>query len=100
METTNPYRVRREVVTTGIRDLLNLSKSRFQENIIFHQERKKAMEEKLIEIKKEEQTEEKKAYTPPELVVYGKLTDLTAGGKSGNSEPSGGPNKNDLTRRS
>lgn len=39
------------------------------------------MDEKLIETKEEEQpVAEKKAYTPPALTVYGKLTELTAGG--------------------
>ena len=37
------------------------------------------MEEKLIE-KKQDQTVVKKVYTPPTLTVYGKLTELTAGG--------------------
>lgn len=41
------------------------------------------MEEKLIETKEEQPTEEKKVYTPPTLIRYGKLTELTAGG----SEP-------------
>jgi len=29
----------------------------------------------------------KKAYTPPSLTLYGKLTDLTAGGSLGDPEP-------------
>jgi hypothetical protein len=50
------------------------------------------MEEKSIEIKKDLPSEEKKAYTPPALTVYGKLTELTAGGSGSKAEPtSGGP---------
>ena len=37
------------------------------------------MEEKSIETKEGGKTEEKKAYAPPMLTVYGKLTELTAG---------------------
>jgi hypothetical protein len=43
------------------------------------------MEEKLIGTK-EEANVEKKVYTAPTLTVYGKLTDLTAGGSQGNPE--------------
>ena len=49
------------------------------------------MEEKLIETKQEGPTLEKKVYTPPALTVYGKLTDLTAGGSKGSLE--GGSSK-------
>jgi hypothetical protein len=38
------------------------------------------MKEKLIEPKQEEVNVEKKEYTSPTLTVYGKLTELTAGG--------------------
>ena len=44
------------------------------------------MEDKLIESKQEEVNVEKKEYTPPTLIVYGKLTDLTAGGSKGSPE--------------
>jgi hypothetical protein len=44
------------------------------------------MEEKLIEHKQEAASVEHKVYTPPTLTVYGKLTDLTAGGSTGPSE--------------
>jgi hypothetical protein len=40
------------------------------------------MEDKLIETKEEQPVAEKKAYTPPALTVYGKLTELTAGGSA------------------
>jgi len=55
------------------------------------------MEEKSIETKKEEATEEKKDYTPPTLIKYGKLTELTAGGSTGNLEVG---NPSDKNRRS
>ena len=38
------------------------------------------MNEKRIETKEEQPAEPKKAYTPPTLTVYGKLTELTASG--------------------
>lgn len=38
------------------------------------------MDEKPIEKEHEEPIVEKKVYTPPELTVYGKLTELTGGG--------------------
>jgi hypothetical protein len=44
------------------------------------------MEEKSIEPKQEKANVEKKVYTPPKLNVYGKLTDLTAGGSLGEPE--------------
>jgi hypothetical protein len=44
------------------------------------------MEEKLIENKAEQPAEVKKAYTPPTLTVYGKLTELTAGGTATRNE--------------
>jgi hypothetical protein len=50
------------------------------------------MEEKLIETKEEQPAEEKKAYTPPALIVYGKLTELTAGG-SANAHEAGNPHE-------
>ena len=44
------------------------------------------MDEKLIETKKGQPVVQKKAYTPPTLTTYGKLTELTAGGLSGVNE--------------
>lgn len=44
------------------------------------------MDEKSIETKEEQPTEEKKAYTPPTLTVYGKLAELTGGGRSAHGE--------------
>jgi hypothetical protein len=38
------------------------------------------MEEKTIENNQEQKIVKKKVYTPPVLTVYGKLTELTAGG--------------------
>jgi hypothetical protein len=38
------------------------------------------MNDKPIENKEEHSLVEKKAYTPPVLTAYGKLTELTAGG--------------------
>ena len=56
------------------------------------------MDEKLIEKKEQEEpVVEKKAYTPPAVTVYGKLTELTAGG-SGNADE--GSHTEDQTRRS
>ena len=47
------------------------------------------MEEKLIEAQQEGQPEApKKSYTPPALIVYGKLTELTAGGTGTENEGS------------
>jgi hypothetical protein len=43
-------------------------------------ERKNNMEEKTIEKEQEQLVVDKKIYTPPTLTVYGKLTELTAGG--------------------
>ena len=48
------------------------------------------MDEKLIEVKEEQPTEAKKVYTPPTLTLYGKLTELTAGG-SGHAREAGNP---------
>ena len=52
------------------------------------------MEEKLIEKEGDQPVVKKKIYTPPTLTVYGKLTELTAGGtgtegenKPGQGEP-------------
>jgi hypothetical protein len=56
------------------------------------------MEEKLIENKAEQPAEVKKAYTPPTLTLYGKLTQLTGGGASGNKENLGQGGSTDLTR--
>ena len=55
------------------------------------------MEDKLIESKQEEVNVEKKEYTPPTLTVYGKLTELTAGGTS---LPAEGSHISDMSRRS
>jgi hypothetical protein len=45
------------------------------------------MDEKPIENKEQEQpVAEKKVYTPPTLTVYGKLTELTAGGSERHQE--------------
>lgn len=44
------------------------------------------MDEKPIEKEAKQQILQKKAYTPPALTVYGKLTELTAGGTSGTLE--------------
>jgi hypothetical protein len=51
------------------------------------------MEEKAIEEKQEQPVGERKVYTPPTLTVYGKLTELTAGGSLG--QPEGGSGKLD-----
>lgn len=48
------------------------------------------MEEKLIEKEGDQPVVKKKVYTPPTLTVYGKLSELTAGG-SGNAHESGNP---------
>ena len=45
------------------------------------------MEEKLIEKEGDEAIAKKKVYTPPTLTVYGKLTELTAGGTGTMLEP-------------
>jgi hypothetical protein len=45
------------------------------------------MEEKSNETKEEQPAEVKKVYTPPTLTVYGKLTELTAGGSGLAHEP-------------
>ncbi|HEX5941415.1 MAG TPA: lasso RiPP family leader peptide-containing protein [Anaerolineales bacterium] len=44
------------------------------------------MDEKPMEKEQEQPVVEKKPYTPPALIVYGKLTELTAGGSTGNPE--------------
>ena len=54
------------------------------------------MDEKLIETKEEQPVEPKKAYTPPKLTVYGKLTELTA---SGTQEGKEGPGTGNALRR-
>ena len=51
------------------------------------------MEEKSIEKKPDQPVAEKKVYTPPTLTVYGKLTELTAGGTSNSSEANPDPPK-------
>jgi hypothetical protein len=52
------------------------------------------MEEKKIEIKQDQKIAKKRAYSPPILIVYGKLTELTAAGSTGASEgTSSSPNK-------
>lgn len=45
------------------------------------------MEEITIEKKQDEPVKEKKVYTPPALIVYGKMTELTAAGSG--LEPEG-----------
>ena len=44
------------------------------------------MDEKPIEKEGEQTVVEKKVYTPPELTLYGKLIELTAGGSGPASE--------------
>jgi len=51
------------------------------------------MKDKSIEPKQEEAKVEKKEYTPPTLTVYGKLTELTAGGSSTAQESHSDPAK-------
>jgi hypothetical protein len=51
------------------------------------------MKEKSIETKQKEVNVEKKAYTPPSLVKYGKLSELTAGGSSTAQESHPDPSK-------
>ena len=48
------------------------------------------MNEKLIESKEEQLVELKKVYTPPSVTLYGKLTDLTAGGSKNMPESTPG----------
>lgn len=50
------------------------------------------MNEKPMEKEQEQPIVEKKAYTPPTLTVYGKLTELTAGG-SGQAHEAGNPHE-------
>jgi hypothetical protein len=52
------------------------------------------MDEKPIVKEGEQPVIKEKVYTPPTLTVYGKLTELTAGGSRGTTEPSPGTNKN------
>jgi len=59
----------------------------------FYIERMIAMKDKSIEPKQEEAKVEKKEYTPPTLTVYGKLTELTAGGSSTAQESHSDPAK-------
>ena len=47
---------------------------------------KMTMEKKLIEKEGDQQILKKKDYTPPTLTVYGKLTELTAGGTANQME--------------
>jgi hypothetical protein len=53
------------------------------------------MDEKPIEKKEVQPVVEKKAYKPPALTTYGKLTELTASGTGAKSEnnPMGQPDK-------
>ena len=44
------------------------------------------MEEKLIEKEQDQSIVKKKVYTPPTLTLYGKLTELTAGGTGSEAE--------------
>ena len=50
------------------------------------------MNDKPIE-KEEQPLVEKKAYTPPALTVYGKLTELTGGGTGSSAEAGTGTQK-------
>jgi len=52
------------------------------------------MKEKSIEKKPDQPVAEKKVYTPPTLTVYGKLTELTAGGIGTKTEGAEDKNKN------
>jgi hypothetical protein len=56
------------------------------------QRKDKTMNEKPMEKEQEQPIVEKKAYTPPTLTVYGKLTELTAGG-SGQAHEAGNPHE-------
>jgi len=47
------------------------------------------MEEHKINKNQDHQIAKKKIYMPPTLTIYGKLTELTAGGSVGQSETSG-----------
>jgi hypothetical protein len=55
------------------------------------------MEEKVIKKNQDQKIAKKRAYTPPVLTVYGKLTELTAGGSM---LPSEGSMTMDLSLRS
>ena len=44
------------------------------------------MDEKLIEKEGDQPVVKKKVYTPPTLTVYGRLTELTAGGSQPDTE--------------
>jgi hypothetical protein len=44
------------------------------------------MEQNLVEKKQVQLPVAKKVYTPPTLIVYGKLTELTAGGSGTKNE--------------
>jgi hypothetical protein len=46
------------------------------------------MEEKAIKKKQDQKSVKKKVYTPPSLTVYGKLSELTAGGTQKGGEAS------------
>ena len=48
------------------------------------------MEENLIEKEQDQTIVKKKVYTPPTLTVYGKLTELTAGGTGMDTEDTPG----------
>jgi hypothetical protein len=58
------------------------------------------MEEKTIEKQQEHQVIEKKVYASPTLMVYGKLSDLTAGGSKASGESTTPPTDNDYKNRS
>jgi hypothetical protein len=47
------------------------------------------MEEKSIKREQDQTIVKKKVYTPPTLTVYGKLTELTAGGTGPDGEGAG-----------
>lgn len=48
------------------------------------------MEKNLIEKKQDQPVVKKKVYTPPTLTVYGKLSELTAGGNKSKGEGTSG----------
>jgi hypothetical protein len=54
------------------------------------------MEEKKIETKQDMYVFEKKVYTPPSLIFYGSVIDLTAGGSVGLPEQNTGQDKKAL----
>jgi len=51
-----------------------------------------SMDKKLTKTKEKKLVVKKKAYTPPVLTLYGKLTELTAvGTKTGSAQENSGP---------